>query len=137
MATSPSAVNITLATTDAQPKGEAVVRVDGFAVQPVIVSPGQKLTLSGEYFVTTPSPNARIPVVESVIIGFYDNKGNQWTELGRTRNEINITPGTRRITPSEITVPEQPTARLYRLTFQVEHNSISDQKSQLVFVGTP
>jgi hypothetical protein len=112
-----------------------VVRVDSFKVDPATVSPGQKLTFSGEYYVMTSDQNADLPVVESMIVSFYDDKARQWREVGRTQNSVTIKPGKRRIDPAEITAPQEPPAPRILVALQVDHEQISDQKSQGVVMA--
>jgi hypothetical protein len=111
-----------------------VVRVDSFNVDPATVSPGQKLTFSGEYYVMTPDQNTDLPVVESMIVSFYDDKMRQWREVGRTQNSLTIKPGKRRIDPAEITAPQEPPAPRILVALQVDHQQITDQKSQDVVI---
>jgi hypothetical protein len=120
----------TRAETGYKPTQGTVVRVDSFRVDPAAVSPGQKLTFSGEYYVMTPDPNADLPVVESMIVSFYDDKTRQWREVGRTKNAVTVKPGKRRIDPAEITAPQQPPAPRILVALQVDHQQISDRKSQ-------
>jgi hypothetical protein len=125
----------TRAETGYHPSQGTVVRVDSFTVAPATVSPGQKLTFSGEYYVMTPDQNADLAVVESMIVSFYDEKTRQWQEVGRTQNSVTIKPGKRRIDPAEITAPQEPPAPRIQVALQVDHQGIGDQKSQGVFVG--
>jgi hypothetical protein len=127
----------TQATTGYQPRQGTVVHVESFTVDPTTVSPGQKLTFTGEYSVMTPDRNTDLPVVENVIYSYYDETEKQWKEVGRTRNPITIKPGTRRITPTEVTAPKEPPARQVQFALQVAHNNVSDQKDQGVFMAMP
>jgi hypothetical protein len=124
----------TQAETGYLPTQGTVVRVDSFRVDPGTVSAGQKLTFSGEYYVMTPDQNADLPVVESMIVSFYDDKTRQWREVGRTQNPVTIKPGKRRIDPAEITAPQEPPAPRILVALQVDHQQISDQKSQGVVI---
>jgi hypothetical protein len=47
--------------------------------------------------VMTSDQNADLPVAESMIVSFYDEKTRQWREVGRTQNSVTIKPGKRRI----------------------------------------
>ena len=125
----------TRAETSYRPTQGTLVRVDSFRVDPATVSPGQKLTFSGEYYVMPPDPNADLPVVESMIVTFYDDKTRQWREVGRTKNAITVKPGKRRIDPAEITAPQQPPAPRILVALQVDHQQISDRKSQDVVMA--
>jgi surface antigen len=113
------------------------VRVDSFKVDPPTVSPGQKLAFSGEYSVIAPDRNARLSIVENTILSYYDKTEKQWKEVDRTQNSITTVPGQRRISPSEITVPLRLPAQRAMVTFRVEHNEVSDQKSQEVLMAIP
>jgi hypothetical protein len=125
----------TQAETGYRPTEGTVVRVDSFKVEPRTVSPGQKLTFSGEYYVMTPDQNQDLPVVESMIVSFYDDKTRQWREVGRTQNAVTIKPGKRRINPADITAPQEPPAQRIQVALQVDHQQIFDQKSQDVLMA--
>jgi hypothetical protein len=127
----------TQATTGYQPTQGTVVHVDSFKVDPGTVSPGQKLTFTGEYSVMSPDRNTDLSVVENVIYSYYDETEKQWKEVGRTQNPITIKPGTRRITPTEVTAPKEPPARQVQFALQVAHNNVSDQKNQGVVMAMP
>jgi hypothetical protein len=80
----------TQAETGYHPSQGTVVRVDSFMVEPAAVSPGEKLTFSGEYDVMPPDQHADLQVAESRIVSFYDDKTRQWREVGRTQNSVTI-----------------------------------------------
>jgi hypothetical protein len=120
-----------------QPSQGTVVRVNSFTVEPTAVSPGQKLTFSGEYYVMTPEREADLPVIERMIVSSYDERAKQWKELGRTQNQVTIKPGTRRITPSEINAPAKPPGQQFQFALQVEHDKVVDSKSQGVYMALP
>jgi hypothetical protein len=125
----------TQAETGYHPSQGTVVRVDSFRVEPATVSPGQKLTFSGEYYVMTPDQHADLQVAESMIVSFYDEKTRQWREVGRTQNSVTIKPGKRRIDPAEITAPQEPPAPRIQVALRVDHQEMADQKSQGVFMA--
>jgi hypothetical protein len=118
-----------------RPSQGTVVRVDSFTVQPTTVSPGQKLTFGAEYYVMTPEQEADLPVVERMIVSFYDEQTKQWKELGRTQNQVTMKPGTRQIPPSQINTPAKPLSQSYRVALQVEHDKVTDGKSQGIYMA--
>jgi hypothetical protein len=120
-----------------EPAQGTVVRVDSLIVEPTTVSPGQRLTFGAEYYVMTPEQEADLTVVERMIVSFYDERVNQWRELGRTQSEITMKPGTRRITPSAINTPANPLGQSYQIALQVEHDKVTDYKSQDISMAPP
>lgn len=117
------------------PAQGTVVRVDSFTVDPTIVGPGQKLTFSGEYYVMTPDQNADLPVVENMVVSFYDEKTQQWREFGRAQNPVTVKPGKRRLNPAEITAPREPPAPRIQVALQVSYDKVSDQRSREVVMA--
>ena len=104
-------------------------------VQPLAVPAGEKFTWRSRYVVMTPDPNADLPVAETRIVSAYDEQTRQWKEMGRHRTDVTIKPGTR-VDEAEMTMPKEPTAHRYLVTFQVEHNQVSNQKRQEMSVIT-
>ncbi len=118
-----------------RPTQGTLVRVQRLQVEPATVSPGQRFTWRSEYVVMTPQPDLDIPVVETRIVSAFDERANQWKEIGRTQTPITAKPGTR-LDQAEMTMPSNPPARRYLLTFHVDQNGVADQKSQDLFVVT-
>jgi hypothetical protein len=118
-----------------RPSQGTVVRVDSFTVEPTTVSAGQKLTFGAEYYVMTPEREADLPVVERMIVSFYDEQTKEWKELGRTQSEVTMKPGTRQIPPSQINTPAKPLSQRYRVALQVEHDKVTDGKSQGIYMA--
>jgi hypothetical protein len=117
------------------PAQGTVVRVESFTVEPTTVAPSQQLTFSGQYYVMTPEREADLPVVERMIVSFYDEQAKQWKELGRTQSEVTMKPGTRQIPPSPINTPAKPLSQRYQVALQVEHDKVTDGKSQGIYVA--
>jgi Caspase domain/Bacterial Ig domain len=112
-----------------------VLRVDRFSAEPPTLSPGQQLTLSGEYSVMASDRHARLLVIESVITSFYDEQTQQWKAVLRNHTSRTVSPGKHRFSPPGLTPPLQPPGGKFLLTFQVTHADVSDQQSREVLIG--
>ncbi|MGH7799747.1 MAG: SH3 domain-containing protein [Thermodesulfobacteriota bacterium] len=82
--------------TNYQPSQGDMIKITEFSLSPDAVRPGEEVTFSCQYRVMTPNPNVDIAVTETRTVKIYDRASGLYKELGHSRDQITMRPGTRR-----------------------------------------
>ncbi len=100
------------------PNQGSMVKIENFVLQPIAVSPGERIQLNSSYYVMSPENSNDIKVTETRTVYFYKKESNVWEELGSVPDEITAAQGTRKA-DGNIEIPANAPEGNYRIAFKV------------------
>ena len=105
------------------PRQGTVVKINDYALDPVVAAPGDTVKFKAKYTVMTPTAKD-IPVTETRILKFYDKSQNKYVQYAVPENTV-IAPGSRSADGS-VAIPGNAEPGQFKLAFKVDAGGKSD-----------
>jgi hypothetical protein len=110
-----------------------VVKIEGFNINPTIVSQGSAVNLNGSYYVMAPAGTKEMKVTETRTVKYFDPQKNTYVDLGSVEQEITAAPGSRKA-DGKFDIPKNVPEGRYKIAFKISSAGKEDVIEKEMFV---